>query len=160
MEVSEMRMDAAQEQTLEAAPADGQEEAPAAQEEHAQSPQSAAGQEPQQDAAQAVRERIAAEIDSLCEDGWTLGQLQAFAQDEEAQRALAEGKTARQAATAYLMRRGGAIARGGRHGVPALRTAAGGVPRTHAIDRMSSSEFARFSDGLYERLLRGERIEL
>ena len=95
-------------------------------------------------------------------DGWTAEQLRAFAADETAQRDIAAGKTARQAATAYLMRRSRTAApRPARHGVPALRVAsAGSVPHTHAIDRMSSSEFAAFSDGLYERLLAGERISL
>lgn len=119
----------------------------------------------QQDAAlsaeDTVREHIAQELTALLEDGWTQEQLRAFAADETALADLASGQSARRAATAYLMRCAARPQPRARHGVPAMRTAgAGGVPRTHAIDRMSSSEFARFSDGLYERLLAGERISL
>ena len=114
------------------------------------------------DAADTLQSSIERDVLQLMEDGWTAEQLRAFAADENAQRDIAAGKTARQAATAYLMRRSRTAApRSARHGVPALRTASSAdVPRTHAIDRMSSSEFAAFSDGLYERLLAGERISL
>lgn len=109
----------------------------------------------------AVRDHIAGELQALLEDGWTAEQLRAFAADEAALADMAAGQSARRAATAYLMRQAARPQPRARHGVPAMRTAgSGGVPRTHAIDRMSSSEFARFSDGLYERLLAGERISL
>ena len=132
-----------------------------------QQEQQAQGTAPQEeaqpgDAADTLQSSIERDVLQLMEDGWTAEQLRAFAADENAQRDIAAGKTARQAATAYLMRRSRTAApRSARHGVPALRTASSAdVPRTHAIDRMSSSEFAAFSDGLYERLLAGERISL
>ena len=131
--------------------------------EGAAAPETAA--DAQQDAAlsaeDTVREHMAQELTALLEDGWTQEQLRAFAADETALADLASGQSARRAATAYLMRCAARPQPRARHGVPAMRTAgAGGVPRTHAIDRMSSSEFARFSDGLYERLLAGEKITL
>ena len=137
-------------------------------EETAEQAQDTAPQEEEQDGAQpgsdenTLQASIERDVLQLMDDGWTAEQLRAFAADENAQRDIADGKTARQAATAYLMRRSRTAApRSARHGVPALRTASSAdVPRTHAIDRMSSSEFAAFSDGLYERLLAGERISL
>jgi len=165
-------MDAAMNEAAHAGPdgelSGGMHEAEAPQEEgHAPAPQSAAeqaqqpGQAEEQDEAQAVRAHIAKELESLLADGWTQQQLQAFAADEQAQRVVGGGMSARRAATAYLMRMAQEPPRPVKRAVPAIKTAtAGSVPRTHAIERMSSSEFARFSDGLYERLLAGEKITL
>lgn len=105
-------------------------------------------------------EKMKADINSLYEDGWTLEQLQAFANDETAQADVASGKTARQAATAYLMRQNGAK-KPAKRSVPTLRNATGSaVPAYDRYARMSDKEFAKLSDNLYERLLAGEKISL
>lgn len=136
-----------------------------------------------------VWNRLSEELTALHNDGWSVEQMQAFSQDERAQRAIAAGATVRQAATAYLMHelkektngkevmqeahrmqpdaaqaqqeREEERGRNRKRGVPALRTATtSSVPQSNAIERLSSSEFAKFSDEIYARLLAGEKIAL
>ena len=108
----------------------------------------------------AATDKLKAEIDSLYADGWTIEQLQAFANDESAQADVASGKTARQAATAYLMRQA-AGKKPAKKSVPSLRSATGdGAMIPDRFARMSDKEFGKLSDNLYERLLAGEKISL
>ena len=160
-------------------------------------PEEAAPQETPEESAperatEAVWSRLSEELTGLYQDGWPIEQLQAFAEDEGARAQIAAGATARQAATAYLMRAiesgsagkevmqqaeretgqadGGQTGEDGaneaedaaperrrrKRGVPALRAATtGGMPLGNAIERMSGSEFARFSDEVYARLMAG-----
>lgn len=108
----------------------------------------------------AASDKLKADIDSLYADGWSFEQLQAFANDETAQADVAGGKTARQAATAYLMRQATG-SKPAKRSVPNLRNATGsGAPAFDRYARMSDKEFAKLSDNLYERLLAGEKISL
>lgn len=109
----------------------------------------------------AADEQMKSDINSLYEDGWTIEQLQAFANDQTAQADVAKGKSARQAATAYLMRQAAEAKKPAKKSVPNIRNSSGtGGSVTNKFARMSDKEFAKLSDNLYERLLAGEKISL
>ena len=125
---------------------------------------------------EAVWNRLSEELMDLHRSGWTIEQLQAFAQDEDVRAAIASGEATPKVAMTYLTCSEGKDGkevmpqttqgdmqerRERKRSVPALRTATtGSVPHDSAIARLSSSEFAKFSDSVYERLMAGEKIAL
>jgi len=116
--------------------------------------------------------RLSEELTELYRGGWSIEQLTELAADEGVRGALASGETLKKAAEAYSARRANGEEvteenepvverRGRKRGVPALKTATtGSVPEWNAIARMNGSEFAKFSDDVYQRLMAGEKIAL
>lgn len=98
---------------------------------------------------------------SLIEDGWDQADLHAFATDEAVRTDLENGKSFRQAATAFL-RRGSTKQTAqaqNKKGVPTLRT--GGVEDAYdgsRISQMSDKEFAEYSRRLEEAAMSGKKI--
>ena len=101
---------------------------------------------------------MTAAVQGLIDDGWTADELHAFVADETAQAEMAEGRTVRQAAKAYMMRQS-APQTARRRGVPTFRSAAtGGTKQGNLIDDMSDAEFARLSDRAYQAAMNGKKV--
>lgn len=101
---------------------------------------------------------MTAAVRGLMEDGWTAEELSAFAADETAQADMADGKTVRQAAKAFMMRQN-APQTVKRRGVPTFRAAAtSGAKPGNLIDDMSDKDFAKFSDRAYQALMEGKKV--
>ena len=102
-------------------------------------------------------------IESLMEDGWSTEELREFANDETVRSDLNEGKTLRQAATAFLRRiRSGQAETPAakKRGVPTVTRAASGNVGRDRIAEMSDEEFDKFQRSVSARALAGEKIRL
>lgn len=101
---------------------------------------------------------MTAAVQGLIDDGWTAEELQAFVADETVQAEMAEGRTIRQAAKAFMQRQS-APQTAKRRGVPTFRTAASsGAKQGNLIDDMSDAEFARLSDKAYQAAMNGKKV--
>lgn len=99
-------------------------------------------------------------IEGLMEDGWSAEELRAFAADETVRNDLENGKTLRQAATAYMRRGKSEAAAPRKRGVPTMTRAASGRVGRDQIAEMSDAEFAKFQKSVSARALAGEKIRL
>jgi hypothetical protein len=118
--------------------------------------------EAQEQAAQPKQDKhladMTAAVQGLIDDGWSADELRAFAADETAQADMANGKTVRQAATAF-MKRQTAPQTARRRGVPTFRSAATtGAKQGNLIDDMSDADFARLSDRAYQAAMGGKKV--
>jgi len=118
--------------------------------------------EAQEQAAQPKQDKnladMTASVQGLLDDGWTPDELREFAADETAQAEMANGKSVRQAATAF-MKRQTAPQTAKRRGVPTFRSAAtSGAKQGNLIDDMSDAEFARFADRAYQAAMNGKKV--
>lgn len=118
--------------------------------------------EAQEQAAQPKQDKnladMTAAVRGLMEDGWTTDELQAFAADETAQAEMADGKTVRQAAKAFMQRQN-APQTARRRGVPTFRSAAtSGTNKGNLIADMSDADFARFSDRAQRAAMDGKKV--
>lgn len=118
--------------------------------------------EAQEQAAQPKQDKnladMTAAVRGLMEDGWTTDELQAFAADETAQAEMADGKTVRQAAKAFMQRQN-APQTARRRGVPTFRSAAtSSTNKGNLIDDMSDADFARFSDRVQRAAMDGKKV--
>lgn len=102
-------------------------------------------------------------LTTLFEDGWTKEELLAFSKDAKAREDIQKnGKTLRQAARAYEKRlREGAAEKGGKRGVPTVRSASGaGAKGYDRIADMSDREFDEFFAKSMSDAMSGKKIKL
>ena len=113
---------------------------------------------------EAHKKSITDGIQSLWDDGWTGDELKAFSTDRQAREDIANGKTVRQAATAYMRRMRGvptAEKVATKKGVPTVQASAtSGAPNVNRVAEMSDKEFAEFSERAIRAAKDGKRVTI
>lgn len=104
-------------------------------------------------------------IKSLMDDGWSADELREFSEDAGVKQDLADGRTIRQAAMAFMRRGRSSEPQSGeenRHkrGVPTVTKSAAGNIGRDKIAEMSDAEFDKFRRKAMERTVAGEKIRL
>lgn len=120
--------------------------------------------EPELTPEEAHKKSITDGIQSLFEDGWTGDELKEFSQDKQVREDIANGKTVRQAATAYMRRMRNASTVKPvttKKGVPTVQASAtSGAPNVNRVAEMTDKEFAEFSERAIRAAKDGKRVTI
>ena len=114
---------------------------------------------------QAQRNTLTEGLNTLYEDGWSAEELLEFSQDATVREDIQKnGKTVRQAARAFLRRQNAAAKaedKGGKHGVPTVRTASNtGAGGRNQVEDMTDAQFDAFYKKVMSDSLAGKKHRL
>lgn len=112
-----------------------------------------------------VTDQQAEDIKTLYADGWTKEELLAFSRDKRAAEDIAGGMSVRQAAHAYLSRRGSTQTQEAqtsrKKAAPIARaSASGAAPEPDPIKNMTPAQYDAFMADLRRRAMNGEKVRI